>query len=255
MVEYQIQPNTRRCAVTGRELRPGDRYFTALLEEGETFVRQDFSAEGWQGPPSAAFSFWTGRVPTATEPAKPPEIKVGLLLPLSGPAEAIGRDMLDAAQMALFDVGDNKLVLLPRDTAGTPAGARLAAQEVIRDGAEVILGPLLAPDGYLVFNDHHNPRSIRWGYTRLATAIRHRPPDVTYLPVRECIRLADDAGFEVVSIHSVGLLHLPRVRVVPTLCRLCDRLAVMSRGRLSPSRPIGEWTPEGVLHAAIDANG
>jgi branched-chain amino acid transport system substrate-binding protein len=81
-----------------------------------------------------------------SEPAKPPEIKVGLLLPLSGPAEAIGRDMLDAAQMALFDVGDNKLVLLPRDTAGTPAGARLAAQEVIRDGAEVILGPLLAAD-------------------------------------------------------------------------------------------------------------
>ena len=80
------------------------------------------------------------------EPVKPPEIKIGLLLPLSGPAEVIGRDMLDAAQMALFDVGDNKLVLLPRDTAGTPAGARLAAQEVIREGAEVILGPLLAAD-------------------------------------------------------------------------------------------------------------
>ena len=80
------------------------------------------------------------------EPVKPPEIKVGLLLPLSGPAEAIGRDMLDAAQMALFDVGDNKLVLLPRDTAGTAGGARLAAQEVIREGAEVILGPLLAAD-------------------------------------------------------------------------------------------------------------
>ena len=87
--------------------------------------------------------------PESAQPAeavKPPEIKVGLLLPLSGPAEAIGRDMLDAAQMALFDVGDNKLVLLPRDTAGTPAGARLAAQEVIREGAEVILGPLLAAD-------------------------------------------------------------------------------------------------------------
>jgi branched-chain amino acid transport system substrate-binding protein len=80
------------------------------------------------------------------EPAKLPEIKVGLLLPLSGPTEAIGRDMLDAAQMALFDVGDNRLVLLPRDTAGTPAGARLAAQEVINEGAEVILGPLMAAD-------------------------------------------------------------------------------------------------------------
>jgi ABC-type branched-subunit amino acid transport system substrate-binding protein len=54
--------------------------------------------------------------------------------------------MLDAAQMALFDVGDNRLVLLPRDTGGTPAGARRAATEVIGQGAEVILGPLFAPD-------------------------------------------------------------------------------------------------------------
>jgi branched-chain amino acid transport system substrate-binding protein len=76
------------------------------------------------------------------EPELPPEIRVGLLLPLSGSAEALGRDMLDAAEMALFDVGDNDLMLLPRDTGGTPAGARRAAQEVVDQGAEVILGPL-----------------------------------------------------------------------------------------------------------------
>jgi ABC-type branched-subunit amino acid transport system substrate-binding protein len=76
------------------------------------------------------------------EPELPPEVRVGLLLPLSGPAESLGRDMLDAAEMALFDVGDNDLVLLPRDTGGTPAGARRAAQEVVGEGAEVILGPL-----------------------------------------------------------------------------------------------------------------
>jgi branched-chain amino acid transport system substrate-binding protein len=74
----------------------------------------------------------------------PPEVRVGLLLPLSGPAEAVGQDMLDAAEMALFDVGDNELVLLPRDTGGTPEGARRAAQEVIDEGAEVILGPLFS---------------------------------------------------------------------------------------------------------------
>jgi ribose transport system ATP-binding protein len=39
---------------------------------------------------------------------------------------------------------------------------------------------------------------------------------------------------------------------LPELFGLCDRLAVMSRGRLSDVRPIGEWTPEAVLHAAID---
>ncbi len=38
---------------------------------------------------------------------------------------------------------------------------------------------------------------------------------------------------------------------LPELFELCDRLAVMSRGRLSPARPIGQWTPETVLATAI----
>ena len=38
---------------------------------------------------------------------------------------------------------------------------------------------------------------------------------------------------------------------LPELFGMCDRLAVMSRGRLSPARPIGEWTPESVMQTAI----
>jgi ribose transport system ATP-binding protein len=38
---------------------------------------------------------------------------------------------------------------------------------------------------------------------------------------------------------------------LPELFGMCDRLAVMSRGRLSEVRPIDEWTPESVLQAAI----
>jgi ribose transport system ATP-binding protein len=38
---------------------------------------------------------------------------------------------------------------------------------------------------------------------------------------------------------------------LPELFGLCDRLAVMCRGRLSPARPIAEWTPETVLATAI----
>jgi Periplasmic binding protein len=72
----------------------------------------------------------------------PAEIRVGLLLPLTGPAADLAQDMLDAAEMALFDVGENNLVLLPRDTRGTPEGARQAAEQVIAEGASVILGPL-----------------------------------------------------------------------------------------------------------------
>jgi ribose transport system ATP-binding protein len=40
---------------------------------------------------------------------------------------------------------------------------------------------------------------------------------------------------------------------LPELFGMCDRLAVMSRGRLSEARPISEWTPETVLQAAIGA--
>src|SRR6266487_4957504 len=38
---------------------------------------------------------------------------------------------------------------------------------------------------------------------------------------------------------------------LPELFGMCDRLAVMCRGRLSPARPIEEWTPEAVLATAI----
>ncbi len=38
---------------------------------------------------------------------------------------------------------------------------------------------------------------------------------------------------------------------LPELFGMCDRLAVMSRGRLSPAKPIYSWTPESVLQTAI----
>jgi ribose transport system ATP-binding protein len=38
---------------------------------------------------------------------------------------------------------------------------------------------------------------------------------------------------------------------LPELFGVCHSLAVMSRGRLTPARPIDEWTPESVMEAAI----
>jgi hypothetical protein len=79
MTEYQIQPHTRRCALTGRELRPGECFYTALLEEGERFLRRDYSAEAWQGPPAGAIGFWSGRVPPPDQ-ARRPRIDDDLLM-------------------------------------------------------------------------------------------------------------------------------------------------------------------------------
>ena len=72
------------------------------------------------------------------------ERKIALLLPLSGPRARIGRELLDAAQIALFDLAGEELAIFPFDTNGTPEGAAAAASEAVNAGVELILGPLLA---------------------------------------------------------------------------------------------------------------
>ena len=69
-------------------------------------------------------------------------IRIALLLPLTGSDANIGRDLLDAAQLALFDAAAKGFELTPRDTKGTPEGAHDAAESAIQNGAQIILGPL-----------------------------------------------------------------------------------------------------------------
>jgi hypothetical protein len=71
-MDYQIQPNTRRCAATGRELAAGEKFFGVLLEEGGKFVRHDYSVEGWPGLPAGALAFWQGKVATGSAPKRLP---------------------------------------------------------------------------------------------------------------------------------------------------------------------------------------
>src|SRR5260370_28908359 len=90
MTEYQIQPNTRRCALTGRELQPGDKFYSVLLEEGGNFLRQDYSSEAWQGPPQGSFCFWAGRIPVGEENQRAPiddELLLDCLQRLEGETE------------------------------------------------------------------------------------------------------------------------------------------------------------------------
>lgn len=81
-----------------------------------------------------------------TRPAEEEDgpVRVALLLPLSGPNAGIGQSLLNAGLMALFDIGDNRLTLMPRDTEGLPEGALDAAERAIEDGAEIVLGPLFS---------------------------------------------------------------------------------------------------------------
>ena len=73
-------------------------------------------------------------------------VKVALLLPLTGNANAqpVAKAMKQAGELALFDFDKPNVQLIPKDTHGNPDGARQAAQEAVKEGAELIIGPLFA---------------------------------------------------------------------------------------------------------------
>lgn len=69
---------------------------------------------------------------------------IALLVPLTGPPDLarLGRDLLDAGQLAVIELGDSNIVLTPKDTKGSAAGAADAARRAIAEGAKLIVGPL-----------------------------------------------------------------------------------------------------------------
>ncbi len=100
-----------------------------------------------QSPPPEPAPAPPVSVPTPAAPApivsSDARVRVGLLLPLSGQHAALGQSMRRAAEMALFDAGNEQFALLVEDTEG-PGGAVAAAQGAIAEGARLILGPLFA---------------------------------------------------------------------------------------------------------------
>jgi len=81
-----------------------------------------------------------------TLPARGPDglIRVGFLVPLTGPQADLGQAMLNAASLALFDFANPKIVLVPRDAGDSLEQGRDAAQTAIAAGARLIVGPVFS---------------------------------------------------------------------------------------------------------------
>lgn len=95
------------------------------------------------GPPVAQ---QPGEVANATAAVGEGQIRVALILPLSGQgnAAAAGQSMKNAAEMALAEFKSPNIQLLVKDDGGTVQGAQAGAQQAISEGAEIIIGPLFA---------------------------------------------------------------------------------------------------------------
>lgn len=69
-MDFNIRPIARNCSVSGRAFQQGDTCWSVLLEQNGVVVRQDISAEHWQGPPAEAIGHWQSRFTTQTEPER-----------------------------------------------------------------------------------------------------------------------------------------------------------------------------------------
>jgi ABC-type branched-subunit amino acid transport system substrate-binding protein len=74
-------------------------------------------------------------------------VRVGIILPLSSGSPStrqLATAMMKAAELALFDSGNKNIVLITADDTGSGPDAAGAAQHLLAQGAEVIVGPLFA---------------------------------------------------------------------------------------------------------------
>lgn len=66
-MDYHLKPIGTTCSSTGKDLRPGMRCHSALVEQNDQFIRLDYSEEGWNGPPDGTIGHWDTVVPKTTE--------------------------------------------------------------------------------------------------------------------------------------------------------------------------------------------
>jgi hypothetical protein len=83
------------------------------------------------------------------------KLKIGLLAPFSGEYKNLGESLLLSTQLALDEINNKNIVIIPRDS-GSSDNERLniAIKEIISSGAKIIIGPVnSASDELKKYND------------------------------------------------------------------------------------------------------
>ena len=70
------------------------------------------------------------------------DLKIGILVPLSGPFQEVGQSFLKAIQLALFDIGNKKIKIYPKDSQGNALNAYISAKEFEELGIKIVIGPV-----------------------------------------------------------------------------------------------------------------
>jgi ABC-type branched-subunit amino acid transport system substrate-binding protein len=70
------------------------------------------------------------------------KIKIGLMVPLSGTNKELGQSIIKAVRLAVKDINNDSIEIIPKDTASKANKALKAAFELKRMGVKVVIGPV-----------------------------------------------------------------------------------------------------------------
>jgi branched-chain amino acid transport system substrate-binding protein len=139
--------NLRAYWVAEKPQAASRRWLIRLAAASGLFVA---ACAGGGPPPSGSGSLFgdqPGASPFGQQMAGVPGgVKVGVILSLSaqGNAGNAAQSMKNAADLALTEFQGANIQLIFKDDGGTAVGAQNAAQQLLSEGAEIILGPLLS---------------------------------------------------------------------------------------------------------------
>ena len=69
-------------------------------------------------------------------------IKIGLLVPITGEYNDIGKSIIQSTRMAINKINDSKILILPRDTKSDPKETLKKAEELYVEGVKIFIGPV-----------------------------------------------------------------------------------------------------------------
>ena len=71
------------------------------------------------------------------------KLKIGLLAPFSGEYRNLGESLLLSTQLALKEINDKNIIIIPRDSGtNDKEKLNLAIKEIVANGAKIIIGPM-----------------------------------------------------------------------------------------------------------------
>jgi hypothetical protein len=70
------------------------------------------------------------------------KIQIGLMVPLTGPNKELGQSIIKAVRLAVKDINNNSIEIIPKDTASKANKALKSAFELKQMGIRVVIGPI-----------------------------------------------------------------------------------------------------------------